>query len=96
MGIKRTVSIRRIDLWGSEPLESKKMKQKMQKNEMPIFPIYFWANFLVILKGKISKEDPILEKSLTRKGKSYVYLQVQVYIAKIVYLQVYHFGYVYL
>ena len=29
-------------------------------------------------------------------GKSYVYLQVQVYIAKIVYLQVYHFGYVYL
>ena len=30
------------------------------------------------------------------KGKSYVYLQVQVYIAKIVYLQVYHFGYVYL
>ena len=47
MGIKRTVSIRRIDLWGRKPLESKKMKQKMQKTEMSIFPMYFWANFFV-------------------------------------------------
>ena len=47
MGIKRTVSIRRIDLWGSEPLESKKMKQKMQKTEISIFPMYFWANSFV-------------------------------------------------
>ena len=31
MGIKRTVSIRQIDLWGSEPLESKK-KAKNAKN----------------------------------------------------------------
>ena len=37
MGIKRTVSIRRIDLWGNEPLESKKIKQKMQKTEMSTF-----------------------------------------------------------
>ena len=44
MGIKRTVSIRRIDLWGRKPLESKKMKQKMQKTEMSIFPMYFWTN----------------------------------------------------
>ena len=44
MGIKRTVSVRRIDIWGSEPLQLKKMKQKMQKNEMSIFPMYFWAN----------------------------------------------------
>ena len=50
MGIKRTVSIRRIDLWGSEPLYLKKMKQKMQKTEMSIFPLYFWANPFVILK----------------------------------------------
>ena len=41
MGIKRTVSIRRIDLWG------RKMKQKMQKTEMSIFPMYFWANSFV-------------------------------------------------
>ena len=47
MGIKRTVSIRRIDLWGRKPLESKKMKQKMQKTEMSIFPIYFLANSFV-------------------------------------------------
>ena len=47
MGIKRTVSIRRIDLLGSEPLESKKMKQKMRKTEMSIFPMYFWANSFV-------------------------------------------------
>ena len=47
MGIKRTVLIRRIDVWGSEPLESKKMKQKMQKNEMSIFPLYFWTNAFV-------------------------------------------------
>ena len=47
MGIKRTVSIRRIDLWGNEPLELKKMKQKMQKNEMSIFPLYFWTNAFV-------------------------------------------------
>ena len=40
MGIKRTVSIRQIDLWVIEPLESKKMKQKMQKNGMSIFPMY--------------------------------------------------------
>ena len=30
MGIKRTVSIRRIDLLGIEPLKSKKVKQKTQ------------------------------------------------------------------
>ena len=47
MGIKRTISIRRIDLWGNEPLESKKMKQKMQKTEISIFPMYFWANSFV-------------------------------------------------
>ena len=41
MGIKTTVSIRQIDLWGSEPLESKKIKQKMQITEMSIFPLYF-------------------------------------------------------
>ena len=53
MGIKRTVSIRRIDLWGSEPLESKKIKQKMQKTEMSIFPMYFWANSFVKCKGSV-------------------------------------------
>ena len=47
MGIKRTVSIRRIDLWGRKPLELKQMKQKMQKTEMSIFPMYFWANSFV-------------------------------------------------
>ena len=47
MGIKRTVSIRRIDLWGKKPLELKKMKQKMQKTEMSIFPLYFWTNAFV-------------------------------------------------
>ena len=31
MGIKRTVSIRRIDLYGCEHLESKKMEQKCKK-----------------------------------------------------------------
>ena len=31
MGIKRTVLIRQIDLWGSEPFESEKIKEKMQK-----------------------------------------------------------------
>ena len=51
MGIKRTVSIRRIDLWGIKPLESKKMKQKMQKTEMSIFPMYFWANSFVKKKA---------------------------------------------
>ena len=51
MGIKRTVLIRRIDLWGSEPLESKKIKQKMQKTEMSIFPLYFWANSFVKKKA---------------------------------------------
>ena len=35
MGIKRTVSIRQIDLWGSKPLE------KNEKTEMSIFPLYF-------------------------------------------------------
>ena len=47
MGINKTVLIRRIDLWGNEPLESKKMKQKMQKTEISIFPMYFWANSFV-------------------------------------------------
>ena len=47
MGIKRTVSIRRIDLWGRKPLELKQMKQKMQKTEMSIFPMYFLANSFV-------------------------------------------------
>ena len=32
---------------GNEPLELKKMKQKMQKNEMSIFPLYFWTNAFV-------------------------------------------------
>ena len=41
MGIKRTVSIRQIDFRSSEPLESNKMKQKMRKTEMSIFPLYF-------------------------------------------------------
>ena len=41
MGIERTVSIRQIDLWGTEPLESNKIMKKMQKNEMSIFPLYF-------------------------------------------------------
>ena len=41
MDIKRTVSIRQIDLWGSEPLESKKIMKKMQKTEMSNFPLYF-------------------------------------------------------
>ena len=47
MGIKRTVLIRQINLLGCEHLESKKMKQKMQKNEMSIFPLYFWTNGFV-------------------------------------------------
>ena len=51
MGIKRTVWIRRIDLWGRKPLESKKIKQKMQKPEMSIFPLYFWANSFVKKKA---------------------------------------------
>ena len=51
MGIKRTVSIRRIDLWGRKPLESKKIKQKMQNTEMSIFPMYFWANSFVKKKA---------------------------------------------
>ena len=54
MGIKRTVSIRQIDLCGSEPLASKKMMQKMQKTEMSIINMYFWVNSFVILKGKIA------------------------------------------
>ena len=54
MGIKRTVSISQIDLWGSEPLESKKMKQKMQKTEMSIFPMYFWANSFVNKKCTVA------------------------------------------
>ena len=51
MGIKRTVLIRRIDLLGSEPLELKKMKQKMQKTEMSILPMYFWTNSFVKSKS---------------------------------------------
>ena len=47
MGIKRTVLIRQIVLWCSEPLVSKKMKQKMQKTEMSIFPLYFLTNAFV-------------------------------------------------
>ena len=51
MGIKRTVSIRRIDLWGSEPLESKKNEAKnAKKTEMLFFPLYFWANSFIIAK----------------------------------------------
>ena len=38
MGIKRTVLIRQIDLWGSEPLESNKI---MKKTEMSIFSFVF-------------------------------------------------------
>ena len=51
MGINRTVSIRRIDLWVSEPLKFKKMKQKLQKTEMSIFPMYFWSNSFVKKKA---------------------------------------------
>ena len=64
MGIKRTVSIRQLDLWVIEPLKSEKMNQKMRKTDMSIFPLYFGANSFVILKGKIAKEDAIFEKSL--------------------------------
>ena len=61
MGIKRTVSIRQIDLLGIKPLESKKIKQKMQKTEMSFFPMYFWANSFVILKvvANVEKKDLI-------------------------------------
>ena len=41
MGIKRSVLIRRIDIWDSEHLKSKKIKQKMQITEMSMFPLYF-------------------------------------------------------
>ena len=41
MGIKRTVSIRQIDLRGTEALDPKKIMQKMQKTEMANFPLYF-------------------------------------------------------
>ena len=50
MGIKRTVLIRQIDLWGSEPLESKKKMKKMQKTEMSNFPLYFWPNSFELIK----------------------------------------------
>ena len=51
MGIKRAVSIRQIDLWGSEPLELKKIKQKMQITEMSIFPLYFLGIILLFEKA---------------------------------------------
>ena len=54
MGIKRTVSIRQIDLWGSEPLESNKIMKKMQKTEMTIFPLYFWPNSYVKYNRQIA------------------------------------------
>ena len=41
MGIKRTVSIRQIELWGTEPLEPEKIMKNMQKTEMSNFPLYF-------------------------------------------------------
>ena len=47
MGIKRTVSIRQIDLLGIKPLESKKNEAKNAKTEMSIFPLYFWTNAFV-------------------------------------------------
>ena len=59
MGIKRTVLIRQIDVLGIKPLESKKMKQKMQKTEMSFFPMYFWANSFVILKVVANVEKKI-------------------------------------
>ena len=42
MGIKRTVSIRQIDLWGSEPLESKKNEAKNAKNWNVNFSFVFF------------------------------------------------------
>ena len=41
MGIKRTVSIRQIDLWGTEPLEPKKIMKNMQKLKCQIFLCIF-------------------------------------------------------
>ena len=56
MGIKRTVSIRRIDLWGKKPLELKKWSKNCKKLKCQFC--------FVILKCKIAKEDAIFEKSL--------------------------------
>ena len=60
MGIKRTVSIRQIDLWVIEPLELK-IEAKNAKNLNVNFSYVF---SFVILKCKIAKEDAIFEKSL--------------------------------
>ena len=49
MGIKRTVSIRQIDLWGSEPLESNKMKQHPSNHPTSnIHPIKFILQLICI------------------------------------------------
>ena len=40
MGIKRTVSIRQIDLWVIEPLESKKMMQKIPGDPIKTIPLF--------------------------------------------------------
>ena len=47
MGIKRTVSIRQIDLSGLKPSFGNKIKGKMQKTEIPAFSLYFGGNSFV-------------------------------------------------
>ena len=41
MGIKRTGSIRQIDLGPSKPKYKNKIYQKMQKTDMTVFPFVF-------------------------------------------------------
>ena len=47
MGVKRTVLIRQIDLSGLKPSFGNKIKDKMQKAEIPTFSLYFGDNSFV-------------------------------------------------
>ena len=47
MGIERTVLIRQSDLSGLKPSFGNKIKDKLQKTEIPTFSLYFGGNSFV-------------------------------------------------
>ena len=55
MGIKRTVLIRKNDLWTGKPFPRNEIRHKMQKTKIRTFPFVFLGNSFVSKKSANSQ-----------------------------------------